>query len=355
MTPLPVCVIGGGAIGRRHVEVVTRCDRTRLSAVVESDPATRADLAASGLPVAAELDAVDPETRAAIIATPTAAHLPVAQACLARGWPIIVEKPLAGTPAEAEQLLTEAARLGLPLFTGHHRRCHPFTAAARDALPGIGMPVGIQGLWALRKHDSYYEAEWRRQPGHGPLMSNMSHEFDLMRFLLGEITEVSALTSSAQRGFVIEDSAALTLRFANGALGSFLITDAAASPWAFEAASAENPSIAGSGADYLRIVGTEGALAFPSLTIWGRAGPGEIEWSRPLARRAGPGFAPIDPLEAQVARFAAVVAGGTDPVLCTGADGCAALRLTLAAALSAQTGRPVRPEDVPDSYNGVTT
>ncbi|WP_417724043.1 Gfo/Idh/MocA family protein [Salipiger sp.] len=352
MTPLPLCVVGGGSIGMRHIEVTQASDATRLTAVVEPFAPRREELRALGLPVVAGLDEVPAETRGAIIATPTPDHLPSGLACLARGWAVIVEKPLTGTLDDARTLIAAADAAGLPLFTGHHRRCHPFSIAARDALQDIGRLVGIQGCWSLRKHDSYYDVDWRRQPGAGPMLTNLTHELDLLRFFVGEITEATALLSSATRGFVIEDTAALAFRFENGALGSYLISDAGASPWSFEAASAENPIIAASHQDYIRILGTEGALEFPSLTLWGRSAPGEIEWSKPMKRHDPRSFDKIDALQAQVERFAAVVAGGEDDVLCTGPDGMAALEMTLAAALSGRRGHPVRAGEVPGDFNG---
>lgn len=350
---LPLCVVGGGSIGMRHVEVARASGKVELTAVVEPHQPRRAELAAQGLPVVAAIDAVADRTRAAVISTPTQDHYASTRAAFDRGWAVIVEKPTAATLDEARALVAAAAAEGLPFFTGHHRRCHPFSLAARATLEEIGALVAVQGLWSLRKHDTYFDVDWRRLPGAGPLMTNLTHEIDLLRFLVGDISEVTALTSSARRGFVIEDTAALAFRFEGGALGSFLISDAGASPWSFEAASYENPIIAGSGEDYIRIVGTEGALAFPSLTRWGRSGPGEIEWSKPLARHDGPAFDRVDPLLEQIHRFAAVVEGGADDVLCTGTDGVAALEMTLAAALSAKTARPVRAGEVPGDYTGV--
>ncbi|CUH76003.1 Gfo/Idh/MocA family protein [Tropicibacter naphthalenivorans] len=350
---LPLCVIGAGSIGQRHIEVAGLSDHVRLTAVVEPNAGLRDQLAQTGLPMVAALDDVPADTRAAIIATPTQDHALSGAACIARGWATLVEKPTAGTLDAARALVTQADTAGVPLFTGHHRRCHPFSIAAREALAQIGDLVGVQGLWSLRKHTTYYDADWRRAPGAGPLLTNLTHEIDLMRFLVGEMLEASALLSSAQRRFVIEDTASIAFRFANGALGSFLISDAGASPWSFEAASHENPAIAGSDQDYLRFVGSDGALAFPSLTRWGRSGPGEIEWSKPLTKLPGQSFPRIDPLLAQIDRFAAVVNGAADDVLCTGADGIKAMEMTLAAALSGHRGHPVKAGDVPGNYTGV--
>lgn len=350
--PLPICVIGAGSIGMRHVEVATKSDQVALVAVVEPNASRRAELAQMGMNAVVTIDEVPRHVRAAVIATPTQDHHASAMMSIARGWGVIVEKPTAATMGQARDVVNAAAAAGMPLFTGHHRRCHPFSIAARDAVAQIGDLVGVQGLWSLRKHNTYYDVDWRRQAGAGPLMTNLTHEVDILRFFIGDMVEASALLSYARRGFVIEDTAAINFRFGNGALGSFLISDAGASPWSFEAASYENPAIAGSGQDYIKIIGTEGAVQFPSLIRWGRSGAGEIEWSKPLAADNGQSFDRIDPLLAQIDRFAGVMNGGLDDVLCTGADGIAAMEMTLAAALSGKLGRPIRAGEVPDDFNG---
>jgi predicted dehydrogenase len=352
---LPLCVIGAGSIGRRHIEVATASPAVRLTAVVEPQAETRAHLAAQGLPMVAGIDDVPADTRACVIATPTRDHLPSALAALARGLAVLVEKPIADTIDNARAMAKAAEASGLPLVTGHHRRCHPFVQEMRAALPQIGQLVGIQGLWSLRKHDTYFDIPWHREPGAGPLSINLSHEIDLLNLFAGMPIEVTALTSSAARGLVIEDTAALAFRFASGALGSFLISDAGASPWSFEAASNENPAIAHSGEDYMRLIGSHGALAFPSLTRWGASGPGEVEWSKPLTRHAPPQFDKVDPLRVQIDRFTAYLETGSDDVLCQPDDAIAALEMTLATALSGLTQRPITRGAVPGDFTGVKT
>jgi len=351
-SPLPLCIIGAGSIGQRHIGVATACDEVELVAVVEPDDNLRAHLAQQGLPMVANIDAAPASTRAAIIATPTPDHAASTLRCFDKGWAVLVEKPISHSLDAANDLVRAAETKGLPFFTGHHRRCHPFTIAARDVLTKVGDLVGIQGLWSLRKHAAYFDSAWRRQPGAGPLMTNLSHEVDLLHFLVGDITEVYTFLSSDRRHLAIEDTASVACRFSNGALGSILISDAGASPWSFEAGSFENPAIAGSGEDYLRFTGTEGALAFPSLTRWGPSDDTEIEWSKPLRRHDAPTFQKVDPIREQLIRFARVLGGGQDDVLCTGAQGAKALDITLAAALSGRNGQPVRFGSVPGDFTG---
>jgi predicted dehydrogenase len=335
----------------RHIAVAQASAEVRLVAVVEPDAARRRSLAATGLPVLATLEEVPAEVRAAVIATPTQAHATSAQAALARGMAVLLEKPVAATLGDARAVRDTARRIGAPLIVGHHRRCHPFAIAAKARLGEIGKVVGVQALWSLRKPDAYFDVPWRRRPGAGPVMTNLSHEIDLMAFLLGEIAEVTAFSSNATRGHAVEDTSALALRFAEGALGSVLISDAGVSPWAFEAASGENPGIAASGEDYLRITGTDGAMGFPSMTLW----TGSRDWALPLQRREGPSLPRIDPLADQLRRFAGLTAGAEDAVLCSADAGIAALEMTLATALSSAIGRPVARGAVPETYTGAMT
>ena len=322
----------------RHIGCAVASGNVTLTAVVEVDPTRRAELAGQGLPVVADLNAVPRATRAAVVATSTPNHAQTALGCLDRSWAVLVEKPLTQTLEEADILCAGADALGLPLFTGHHRRCHPFVAEARKRLDALGQLVAVQGLWCLRKHDSYYDLPWRRNAGAGPILTNLSHEVDLLHCIAGEITQVAAMTANAVRGLAIEDTTALSLRFASGALGSFTISDAGASPWAFEAATGENPAIAVRGDDPVRFVGTVGALGFPSLRSW-HATPGSPpDWQHPLIEHPAPDLPRVDAIAVQLERFAAIAAGGQDDILATGWDGRGTIAVLDAALEAAQTG-----------------
>ena len=331
---LPICIVGAGSIGMRHIGCAMASEKIDLTAVVEAYEPARARLLAEGLPVVARLDAVPAYTRAAVVATPTPDHYATALACLDRGWAVLVEKPVTEALEDARRLCDRAETLGLPLIAGHHRRCHPFVAEARLRMAELGQLVAVQGIWALRKHDSYYDPDWRRAPGAGPILTNLSHEIDLLHFLAGEITEVAALTAHTARGFEIEDTVALSLRFANGALGSFTMSDAGASPWAFEAATGENPDINVRGSDPVRFIGTRGALAFPSLRMW-QGG----DWRNIMTETPGPVLPKVDGIALQLDRFAAIAAGEADEILATGRDGARAIAVLDAVQFAARTGQ----------------
>ena len=60
----------------------------------------------------------------------------------------------------------------------------------------IGNVIGLSGIWALRKDDDYFSPEWRKKISAGPVITNLIHDIDYLRFIFGEITEVSAFSSN---------------------------------------------------------------------------------------------------------------------------------------------------------------
>ena len=178
----------------------------------------------------------------------------------------------------------------------------------------------------MRKPDAYFLPAWRRAPGGGPVLINLIHEIDLLRCLAEEIVAVGGCTSSAVRGFATEDSAALTLSFAGGAVGAMVLSDAAVSPWSWEQASGENAvRFVENDQNPYRFFGTEAALEFPRLTLWRHDGP--ASWSRPIA------VPRADVFSLRIAHFARVLHGR---------EGQRTLAATLALFEASRTGRTVR-------------
>jgi predicted dehydrogenase len=200
-------------------------------------------------------------------------------------------------------------------------------------------------VWAVRKPDDYFEAAWRRRAGGGPILINMIHDIDCLRHLCGEIAEVQAYGSSAVRGFEVEDTAVVAIRFAGGALGTVTLTDAAPSPWGWEAGSGDNPNIAASHENCYRFLGTAAALDFPNLTLWRGAGPEPASWADPLTatRRDRAGH---EALPRQLEHFLRVIAGAEAPRI-DGRDGLATLAATLAVTQAMRTGRAAVPAAPP--------
>jgi predicted dehydrogenase len=160
---------------------------------------------------------------------------------------VLIEKPIADSVDDAMRLIDAAERAKVAMLIGHHRRHSPILEKAREIVHegALGRIVAVMGSAMFHKPDSYFsEAPWRREPGGGPILINMIHEVDDLRSVCGEIVEVQALASNAARGFEVEDAVAINLRFANGALGTFLLSDTAATARSWEQTSGENASYA---------------------------------------------------------------------------------------------------------------
>jgi predicted dehydrogenase len=139
---LRIAVIGVGHLGQHHARLLGAMDGVELVGVVDTKPGRAEDVAAkSGTrawPVASDLlGLVDAVT----IAVPTASHLDVALPFLERGVAALVEKPLAPTVADAERLISTAARAGTTLAAGHTERFNPAVVAA---LPLVSDPRFVE-------------------------------------------------------------------------------------------------------------------------------------------------------------------------------------------------------------------
>ena len=352
MNRLRIAVAGAGVIGRRHVELIRENPRTTLSALVDPAPASAALAAKLGVPHFSSLEALllQDEPDGVILATPNHLHVPGALLCVQHGVPAIIEKPVADVLQPAQQLADALAASPVPMLVGHHRRHGAILRRAREVIASgqLGRVVTVMGSAQFYKPDSYFEqGPWRKLPGGGPILINLIHELDNLRCLCGEIDSVHAVASNAVRGFAVEDTAVMILRFASGALGTFTLSDTAAAPFSWEQTSGENKAYARYPAENCYVVaGTHGTLAVPTLRSWRHAmagdaspPPGEPGWMTPFIEQTLP-VADIDPLVAQLQHFCDVIEGKAAPII-TVNDALESLRAVEAVRRSIDTGSTI--------------
>jgi predicted dehydrogenase len=158
--------------------------------------------------------------------------------------------------------------------------------------------------------------------------------------LCGEIVAVQAFASQAVRGFDVEDTATVNLRFESGALGSFMLSDTAACPRSWEQTSRENDAYPTyEDEDCYVIAGTNGSLSVPTMRLKTYPTDGDRSWWRPFDVDTVE-LVRDDPMRLQMEHFGAV-ARGEAPPLVSARDGLANLRIVEAIAEAARTGKTV--------------
>jgi predicted dehydrogenase len=358
MSKTRIAVAGAGLIGVAHIGVIERNARCTLSAIVDpfaspSSPAV--DVAArAGVPLYASLDELLAGDRAhwpdgIVLATPNALHVPQALQCVEAGLAVLLEKPIAPTVAEGQVLVdaVDAADArnarGARLLIGHHRAHSSIMARARQVIASgqLGRLVAVMGSATFFKPDAYFaDGPWRTQPGGGPILINLIHEVHNLRMLCGEIVAVQAFASNAVRGFAVEDTVAINLRFASGALGTFLLSDTAACARSWEQTSQENPAYASyPDEDCYVIAGTDGSLSVPTMRLKTYPRAQDRSWWQPF-EVGTVGMVRDDPLGHQIEHFRAVIRGEAAPLV-SARDGLQNLRVTEAIAQAARSGGTV--------------
>ena len=184
MSRLRIGVVGVGALGRHHARHLAALDEAELVGVFDTDSARAADVAGElGTTAFPDLETLLSRVSAVSVAVPTPAHAAVGLRALERGVPVLMEKPLAATVAEADALIAAARRGGLQLQVGHIER---YNRALRAAEPYLDGPRYIE---------SQRLAPFQpRGTDVAVVLDLMIHDLDLVLRLSGgaEVTEVRA-------------------------------------------------------------------------------------------------------------------------------------------------------------------
>ncbi|MDV7212064.1 Gfo/Idh/MocA family protein [Azotobacter beijerinckii] len=343
---LRVAVAGAGYIGQAHMGVLQQSPTCQLSAVVDPSPAAAEIAARAGVPLYASLDELIEKDRpdGIVLATPNQLHVEHAILCMEAGLPMLLEKPIAPTVEEGRQLVQMADQTKARILIGHHRAHSPIMAKAREIVSQgkLGRLVAVMGSATFFKPDQYFaDAPWRREPGAGPILLNMIHEVHNLRMLCGDIVAVQAFASHTVRDFPVEDTVAINLRFANGALGTFMLSDTAACPRSWEQTSQENKAYPTyEDEDCYVIAGTDGSLSIPTMRLKTYPRPEDRSWWKPFETGVV-GMVRQDPLMHQIEHFGAVIRGEARPLV-SARDGLLNLEITEAIVEAAKTGSVIQ-------------
>lgn len=346
MEKVRIGLVGLGLMGAAHARILIRVDQCDLAAVSDADGKQQIVADELGIPFYEDYQTmIEKESlQAVILAVPNHLHAPIGIACARKGLHLFVEKPIAQSISEAERLIAAAREHKVQILVGHQRRFSSLVEKAREIVTGgeLGRLVGVTITWALLKPESYYEGplSWRKEKGGGPILINLIHEIDTLRHICGEIDEVYAVVSSRVRNFPVEDTAVITLRFRNGALGTIFLSDCTPSLTSWEGTTGENPFLYSDFGNCHEFFGTEASLLFPQLKRRYYADPAKTGWNYPITEQ-GYKIPREDPYIKEFNHFCRVVLGREIPRI-SGEDARKTLEVTLAIRRSGETGQPVR-------------
>ena len=320
-------VVGVGAIGRQHARVYSDIDGVQLDGVADPQSERRESIARrygvrayadhQALLAAEPLDVVS-------VAVPTVQHLAVALAALERGVHVLIEKPIAHSVSEADEMIAAAASRGLVLTVGHVERFNPALVELKRRLDANELGRVFQ---AHARRLSPFPAYVKDV---GVVMDLATHELDVLTHLVpGPVTRVYAETGRNVHARY-EDMLLGMMRFAEGTLGVLDVN------WVTPN-KVRQLQITGAGGmfllDYLHqdlffYENSEAPARWDALALFKGVGEGNVLKIR---------IAKQEPLVAEIQSFVAAVKNGTPPLV-TGRDGLRALALAELLLASAAAG-----------------
>jgi predicted dehydrogenase len=319
-------VVGAGSLGYHHVRILRDLPGAKLVGFYERSPDRAAAVSAElAVPAKASLVQLLDAADAVTIVVPTPAHHEVAKAALERGKHVLIEKPIAVSLEEADELLELARRVGVVVQTGHVER---FNRAIRAALPYVSSPRFVESnrLAPFNPRGSDVAV----------VLDLMIHDIDLVRTVVGgHVTSLEAVGVPVLTPFV--DIANARLTFDSGAVANITASrvsrDRTRKLRMFQASGYLSLDLGTGSGEFYRL---RSELDLPSLSQAPRVIDDFVE-RIPLEAPDG------EPLRLEFESFVAAIRGA-GPVVVTGEDGREALAVALGIVREIERTLPVLSE-----------
>jgi predicted dehydrogenase len=325
-----ILIAGFGSVGRRHLHNLQELGCQDI-ALYRTGKSTLPTDELAGLAIEHSLDkALEHRPVAAVIANPTSMHLETALAAARAGCHLLIEKPVAHKWSADLAILQEIAdEKGLVILVGFQFRFHPGLQQIKRLVQdgAIGPVVSVQAHWGEYLPEWHPWEDYRTSYSASPelgggVVLTLCHPFDYLRWLVGEVSQVSAeLGRHGGLDIPVEDTVDVTLRFASGAIGHVHLDYVQRPP-----------------GHWLQVVGQRGTLRWDSedgVARCYRASEGRWE-DFPIAEDFERNSMFFD----EMRHFLACIDGAEQP-RCTLADGVQALKIALAAKQSAVEKRAI--------------
>lgn len=234
--PLRYGIVGCAGIGNTHAEAIGEVENADLVACADVNEEAAAEFVAEHAPDAeiyAETGAMirESDVEAVSVCTPSGTHADIACEAAEAGAHVLCEKPLDVYRDRIDRMVETCESAGVTLAGVYQKRFEPHGRRAKRAIDDgeIGDPVSASLTVDWFRSQPYYDSgEWRgtRAMDGGVLLNQAIHAIDRLQWLLGGVEEVAATTDTLAREMESEDTAAIVIRFASGALGTIEATTA---------------------------------------------------------------------------------------------------------------------------------
>ncbi len=338
---LGIGIVGAGVIGAVHAQALGElADLARVVAVADPREDVGRKLADSaGAKWHDSLDEMlaDTDVQVVVVATPSGMHPDHAVAAAQAGKHIITEKPMAISQYGIDRMIAAVEKHGVEMAVIFQNRLSNDIVKAKRAVEAgmIGKPVLGNASVHWHRTPAYYQANggWRgtwELDGGGSLMNQSVHTIDLIQWIMGGVSAVSANIATLTHDIETEDTATASVVFNSGALGTIQGTTSASEDWPVR----------------VEVVGTGGRVVIEKgeLVTW--EGDSELtdDLLTPSDRLFVEGWEPDEPFGASHRRqlkliLEALLEGETPPVPPTEAR--KAVDIILAIYESAKSGRRV--------------
>lgn len=200
----------------------------------------------------------DPDVNAIYIATPPHAHAEMTRKAAEAGKPVYVEKPMARTFQECQEMIEACNKVSVPLYVAYYRRTLPNFLKVKELVEsgeiGEVRYVNIEMNQSLNP-DLVVDTEinWRIDPelaGGGYFYDLASHQLDFLDFLFGPIKIAKGLSGNQAGLYPAEDMVSASFQFENGIMGT--------GSWCFTTGEVSKK-------DLTTIVGSKGQISYPSF------------------------------------------------------------------------------------------
>jgi len=235
MSPIRTAIIGPGKVGHTHARILSALPESELVAVLGRTPEkTQAFAAKYGVKGYTDLDEFLATSGAqmVVICTPHPLHAEAAMAAAQAGVHVIVEKPMAVTVKQCDDMIAAARANNVKLGMVSQRRLYECVRRVKQAIESgkIGQPIlATITVLGWRGPEYYAMDPWRGKwdaEGGGVLVNQTSHQLDLFQWLMGPVDELFGYWDNLNHPYIeVEDTAVVVMRFRNGALGNIVVSN----------------------------------------------------------------------------------------------------------------------------------